>query len=191
VVWRALTYATLCALSAGCTMVVYQTDDFPYRLRRGCESADDCDRLVTEAKTRVSTCEDGTSGKHVACSDANKDLAVATDLAQAKRARGLNNQPNQPAQRDGHDVASQQAETEPRKSGDDAATHARDAQEAAKMRQEQTTNKAGQKDAFSKEMQDAAKRAQQAEAERKTREAEEAERERQEQQRERDQKKTP
>lgn len=61
-----------------------QTDDFPDKLKKGCNSLDSCERLETEAKARVERCQENTIG-YIRCSDARADLTVASGYATSWR----------------------------------------------------------------------------------------------------------
>src|SRR5690348_10962519 len=69
-----------CMSLLGCASVFLQTDDFPDKLKQGCDSLESCEQLETEAKARVARCQDNTIG-YIRCSDANADLTVASSYA--------------------------------------------------------------------------------------------------------------
>ncbi|HEX4341316.1 MAG TPA: hypothetical protein VH062_35655 [Polyangiaceae bacterium] len=74
----------VCISLLGCASVFLQTDDFPDKLKQGCDSLDSCEHLETEAKARVERCQENTIG-YIRCSDANADLTVASSYAEKWR----------------------------------------------------------------------------------------------------------
>lgn len=81
---RGLIAAAPIALSLGCAGLAWQDDGFRDRLRRGCDSVEQCERLAADAEIRAQRCRPNTIG-HLACDDARADIINARILVQRQR----------------------------------------------------------------------------------------------------------
>jgi hypothetical protein len=68
----------------GCAAAFGQTDGFPEKLKNGCGTEQDCERLATEADARVSRCQNNTIG-YIRCSDAEADRSIARGLLEERK----------------------------------------------------------------------------------------------------------
>jgi len=75
-------YAVLLLLLSGlnaCKSLYLQEDNFPEKLKEGCNTEDECDRLIFEATKRDRECQPNTIG-YLKCEDTHRDLRTAEDL---------------------------------------------------------------------------------------------------------------
>lgn len=127
-----------CAWLLGCASVFLQTDDFPDKLKQGCTSLQACERLETEAKSRVARCKDNTIG-YIRCSDASADLTVASGyanewrerIAKDDQERGERRTLEENAKREeAQELADQQREDQEKKQRDEQASQLKDRDDA-------------------------------------------------------------
>ena len=75
--------AFCCAFIVNCAAAFGQTDNFPDKLKLGCDTEVQCKRLVTEAEARKAKCQPNTIG-YLRCADAEADLQIATGYLNEK-----------------------------------------------------------------------------------------------------------
>jgi hypothetical protein len=81
---RGLIAAAPVALALGCAGLGYQDDGFRDRLRGGCDSVEQCERLAADAEIRAGRCRPNTIG-YLRCDDAKADMINARVLVQRQR----------------------------------------------------------------------------------------------------------
>lgn len=81
--WFGIAALVLLGTLANCAAAFGQTDDFPEKLKRGCETEEQCNRLVVEAQARRAKCQPNTIG-YIRCGDADADLQIASGYLNEK-----------------------------------------------------------------------------------------------------------